>query len=46
MEADGVLTLLMGASIITLTPASISILGASVKLDGATAETAALVLDN
>jgi len=45
-EADGVLSFVMGASTITLTPASISIAGVSIKIDGATAETAALVLDN
>jgi len=45
-EAEGLLSLTMGASTITLTPASISIAGVSAKLDGATAETAAMILDN
>ena len=45
-EADALLTLIMGASSIILTPVSVSILGTSIKLDGATAETAALVVDN
>jgi len=45
-EAEGMLTLVMGASSIILTPVSVSILGTSIKLDGATAETSALVVDN
>lgn len=45
-EGDTVVSFVMGASTITLTPASISIAGVSIKLDGATAETAALILDN
>jgi type VI secretion system secreted protein VgrG len=45
-EADTLLSFVMGASTITLTPASISIAGVSIKIDGATAETAALILDN
>lgn len=45
-EAEGVLSLVMGASTLTLTPASVSIAGISLKLDGATAETSALILDN
>lgn len=45
-EADGLLSFVMGASTITLTPASISIAGVSIKIDGATAETAALIIDN
>ena len=45
-EADAVLSFVMGASTITLTPVSISIAGVSIKIDGATAETAALVMDN
>ncbi|APR86859.1 VgrG protein [Minicystis rosea] len=46
LEGDGIVSLVMGASTITLTPASISIAGVSIKIDGATAETAALILDN
>ncbi|MFO0554136.1 MAG: type VI secretion system tip protein TssI/VgrG [Polyangiaceae bacterium] len=45
-EADGMITLVMGASIMVVTPAAIAFLGVSLKADGATAETAALVLDN
>jgi type VI secretion system secreted protein VgrG len=45
-EGDTIVSFVMGASTITLTPASISIAGISIKLDGATAETAALILDN
>jgi type VI secretion system secreted protein VgrG len=45
-EADNVLSLVMGASTLTMTPASVSIAGISVKIDGATAETSALILDN
>lgn len=45
-EGEALVSFVMGASTITLTPASISIAGVSIKLDGATAETAALILDN
>lgn len=45
-EGEGLVSFVMGASTITLTPASISIAGVSIKIDGATAETAALILDN
>jgi type VI secretion system secreted protein VgrG len=45
-EAETTLAVVMGASVLTLTPASISIAGVSIKLDGEAAETAALVLDN
>ncbi len=45
-EAKSALTLVMGASIVSLTPASAAILGTSVKLDGDVADTAALILDN
>jgi len=44
--ADAAITLVMGASILSITPASVAILGVSVKLDGDVADTAALVLDN
>jgi len=46
LEAEGMLTIAMGASVIVLTPASVSFLGGSVKIDGATTETAALIMDN
>jgi type VI secretion system secreted protein VgrG len=46
-EADSMLTLVMGGTIVSLTPASVALLGAaSVKLDGDVAEMAALVIDN
>ena len=45
-EAESLLTFVMGASTIVLTPASVSILGVSIKIDGATVETAALITDN
>ncbi|WP_437329849.1 type VI secretion system Vgr family protein [Sorangium sp. So ce381] len=45
-EATGALTLVMGASILSLTPASVAIIGVSAKLDGDVSDTAALVLDN
>ena len=45
-EADTALCVVMGASILALTPASVSIVGVSVKIDGAAAETAALITDN
>ena len=45
-EGETVVSFVMGASTITLTPASISIAGISIKIDGAAAETAALILDN
>jgi type VI secretion system secreted protein VgrG len=44
--ADAAITLVMGASILSITPASVAVLGTSVKLDGDVAETAALVVDN
>jgi type VI secretion system secreted protein VgrG len=44
--ADAAITLVMGASILSITPASVAILGISVKLDGDVADEAALVLDN
>ena len=45
-EAETALTVVMGASILSLTPASVAIVGVSVKIDGAVAETAALITDN
>jgi type VI secretion system secreted protein VgrG len=44
--ADAAITLVMGASILSITPASVALLGISVKLDGDVADTAALVIDN
>ncbi len=46
LEADAAVTLVMGGSILSVTPASVTFLGASAKLDGATVETAAMILDN
>jgi type VI secretion system secreted protein VgrG len=45
-EAESMLTLVMGASILSLTPASVAILGLSAKLDGDVADTGALIVDN
>jgi type VI secretion system secreted protein VgrG len=45
-EADAMITLVMGGSILSITPASVAFIGSSVKIDGATAETAALIVDN
>ena len=45
-EGEAIVSFVMGASTITLTPVSISIAGVSIKIDGAVAETAALILDN
>lgn len=46
LEGETMVTLVMGASILSVTPASVAFLGASAKLDGVTADTAALVVDN
>lgn len=46
LEGEGLVSLVMGASTITLTPASISIAGVSIKIDGASADLAAMILDN
>jgi type VI secretion system secreted protein VgrG len=45
-EADAALTLVMGASILSLTPASVAIIGVSAKLDGDVTDTGALIVDN
>jgi type VI secretion system secreted protein VgrG len=45
-EGETIVSFVMGASTITLTPVSISIAGVSIKIDGAVAETAALIMDN
>ncbi len=45
-EASDLLSVVMGGSTITLTPASVSIAGTKITLDGECAETAALVADN
>lgn len=45
-EADSLLSVVMGGSTITLTPASVSIAGTNITLDGECAEEAALVADN
>ncbi len=46
IEADSMLTLMMGAAILNLTPASVTVMGASIKLDGDVVDEAGLVLDN
>jgi type VI secretion system secreted protein VgrG len=45
-EAETMLTLVMGASTITLMPAMVAIAGVSVKIDGVVTDSGALVLDN
>ncbi|APR79155.1 Rhs element Vgr family protein [Minicystis rosea] len=45
-EADSLLTVVMGASILSLTPASVAFLGLSAKLQGDVADTAILIVDN
>lgn len=44
-EAQAMLSLVMGASTLTITPASVMIAGVSVKIDGATVDTG-IVIDN
>ena len=46
LEADTLLSLVMGASTITLMPAMVAIAGLSVKVDGDSVDEAALILDN
>ena len=46
VEADTVLTIVMGASTLTLLPALVAIAGISVKLDGDVSDLAVLVIDN
>jgi type VI secretion system secreted protein VgrG len=45
-EAENMLSVVMGASTVTLMPAMVAIAGVSVKLDGDTADTATMVIDN
>jgi type VI secretion system secreted protein VgrG len=45
-EGDTIVSFVMGASTITLTPVSVSLAGVSIKIDAAVAETAVLILDN
>lgn len=45
-KADSVLSVIMGASTITLTPASVSIAGIKITFDGDCSEMAALTVDN
>ncbi|MFO0758004.1 MAG: type VI secretion system tip protein TssI/VgrG [Byssovorax sp.] len=44
--ADDLLTVIMGGSTLTMTPASVSIAGTSITFDGEVTEDAALVVDN
>lgn len=46
IEADGMITLVMGASILNMNPAMITLMGVSIKLDGKTADLGALIVDN
>ncbi|AKT37018.1 type VI secretion system Vgr family protein [Chondromyces crocatus] len=45
-EASGLLTLVMGASVLSLTPASVAVLGLSAKLDGEVTDLSIVVIDN
>jgi type VI secretion system secreted protein VgrG len=45
-EAEVMLTCVMGASILMITPASVMLIGTSSKLDGAVVETGAMIIDN
>ncbi|MEZ4296118.1 MAG: type VI secretion system tip protein TssI/VgrG [Polyangiaceae bacterium] len=45
-EAEDLLSVVMGGSTLTLTPASVSIAGTSITLDGEVVEEAAMVVDN
>ncbi|HRI62579.1 MAG TPA: type VI secretion system tip protein TssI/VgrG [Polyangium sp.] len=45
-EADSLLTVIMGASLLSLTPASVAILGLSVKVDADVTDLSVLVIDN
>jgi type VI secretion system secreted protein VgrG len=45
-QADTLLSVVMGASTITLTPASVSIAGTKITLDGDVADEGALIVDN
>ena len=45
-EADNLLTLVMGASVLSLTPATVAVLGLSAKLDGDVTDLSILVIDN
>lgn len=45
-EAESLLSVVMGASTMIMTPASVSFLGLSVKMDGETDQVAALIVDN
>jgi len=46
IEADGMLTFVMGASMINLNPAMVTVMGVSIKLDGKTSDLGALIVDN
>jgi len=46
IEADGMINLVMGASIVSINPAMVTIMGVSLKLDGKVADVGALVIDN
>lgn len=46
IEAEGALTLVMGASILSLNPAMVTLVGLQLKLDGDTSDLGALVIDN
>jgi type VI secretion system secreted protein VgrG len=45
-EGEALVTLVMGASIMMITPASVMIMGTSAKMDGPVTDTAPMILDN
>jgi type VI secretion system secreted protein VgrG len=46
IEGETAVTVVMGASVISMTPSTISIAGTSIKLDGEVADEGALIVDN
>jgi type VI secretion system secreted protein VgrG len=46
IEGESLVTLVMGASVICVTPQSVSIAGVSIKVDGEVIDEGALVADN
>ena len=46
IEGESMVTIVMGASAISMTPASVTIAGLSIKVDGEVLDEAAMVLDN
>jgi type VI secretion system secreted protein VgrG len=46
IEADGMINLVMGASILSINPAMVTLMGVSLKLDGKTSDLGVLIIDN